>query len=591
MRHSLIEAILKKSLGWARAGEPRTFATLLDIQYQQFIFNIIGATVVPILFLLIIDGATSNLWVWAWFLAQMALEAVHFFQRRAFLRTPAKERDYPAWYQRALVIMVFSGLLWGLTPFAFFQIEQTTSPLIFAATTAMLLSGGLALVHLPLGYIVFSICSMPLLAISMFWLSDSWNLLATMIFFYMTMMVNFSIGTNQSVADSIRIQFENEDLAKELEAANQAKSRLLATASHDLRQPLQALSLLTSASIDAGKADKRTLSSMQRSLGNLNALFDSLLDISKLDSGVVKVDMQAFDLSDLLQALQDEFSNSANLKGLSLIVEQANSSKCWVEADPVLTRRVLSNLVNNAINNTEKGAITIKTEIESASVRVSINDTGKGIEAEQLTKIFNEFYQIEGPKNSSEDRSKKQKGMGLGLSIVEKLVKLQHQTIDVSSKPGVGSVFSLHLKASQSLEALTPKPSEPRTNDSNKEHQILIIDDEKDINQAMQLQLETWGYRVLVAKDSQQAFKYLGTLEQPIDLIISDYHLNDKYTGLEVIRQIQTKLGKDISSLVITGDTKPERIQELKASDSMMLYKPVLAEPLRIAVEHLLNSE
>ena len=581
--NKVIAAITNKLRNLSHARESRVLAEMLNKQYQEFYLNIIGTAMVTLLFLIAIPRAMTSNFVWLWCIAQWTLGLVHFLQCKQFSNTPKDERDYLSGYFNALIIMMLSGLLWGLTPLAFFTIDYEVNAVVITGTAALILAGGLALVHLPGGYMAFGISAMALLVVSMFNLNSDWHLIAYMGILGMGIMLKFSLNTNRSVADSIILRFKNKDLADELELANVSKSKFLATASHDLRQPLQALSLLTTAATEHGNADIATLDSMQRSVQNLNALFNSLLDISKLDAGVIEANPQSINISWLLDYIFNQFKERANKKNLDY---QLNCpADIWVKTDPVLTQRILVNIIDNAFNNTQSGHVHLNVKKQNDEIIITVKDSGRGIAKNKLEKIFAEFYQV---KTKSKQNKK---GMGLGLSIVKRLAELQAHSIRLTSEVNIGSHFSINLPITSPIDT-----QELALNDDTEireltQKNILVIDNEKDVGEAMRILLLAWGYNVYSVETSSQALNIINNTKLKIDLIISDFQLDENINGLDLCIELNAKLKCTVPTIIVTGNTDLRTIKLISESKATLLHKPIFPPQFRLCIENLLKTQ
>jgi PAS domain S-box-containing protein len=362
---------------------------------------------------------------------------------------------------------------------------------------------------------------------------------------------------------------EARDLA---DRANQAKSRFLATASHDLRQPLQTLSMLnkTLSSLikeprarDAIEHERKTLSAMSR-------LLNALLDISKLESGAVRPEPTDFAVANLLEELRREFLDLATDKGLTLEVEPSADR---VYSDPNLVGELLRNLVSNAIKYTLSGWVRLRSLREAAGVRIEVLDTGIGIASDQIPLIFDEFYQVAGPTNNTH------KGYGLGLSIVQRIARLLEIKLDVRSAPGRGSMFSVVLPAGKaSSEALAPTSLEQAGSGLPRSGRVLLVEDEPSVREATQLLLTVEGYDVETAGSLTEAVELAG--RQAFDLLITDYHLPGGHSGQDVIKAVRLTQGWAMPALLVTGDTS-SFIQSLNQDSRLQIVrKPVNADEM-----------
>jgi signal transduction histidine kinase/CheY-like chemotaxis protein len=362
------------------------------------------------------------------------------------------------------------------------------------------------------------------------------------------------------------------------ETANHAKSQFLAAASHDLRQPTHAMALFvaTLRALILHSELKRPeieviVNRLHDSLKNLGQLLTTLLDVSRLDAGVVTTDNRPIALQDALTSVTNEFAGPARAKGLELVVVP---SKLWVQSDPVVLHRVLSNLVSNAVRYTHQGRILIGCRPKQRSVEVQVHDTGIGIAPEQFTKIFQEFYQVH---NVVRDR---EQGLGLGLSIVQRLVALLDAKLHIDSTLGKGSLFALQLPRAAPQVALSrqsplplPAPQQART--------VLVIDDDREILEAVRQLLEAWGHAAILATTLEQAMEEASRHTDTISLILSDYRLAENGNGADAIRAVFTRLARIVPAVIITGDTSPDRIREANASGFTLLHKPLDPEKLR----------
>lgn len=388
--------------------------------------------------------------------------------------------------------------------------------------------------------------------------------------------------------EAIRLRFDNLDLVADLrhkheiaEEANAAKSRFLAAASHDLRQPVHALSLFVAAAQaqPINPATRALLDHIDDSVRAMGQLFNGLLDISRLDAGVVEVNRASFPLQTIVQNVAREFEAQAHAKGLRL---HTRTPDVFVNSDPLLLERILRNLVANAVTYTTRGGVFIGVRRRGDRVRLEVWDTGWGIAAEEHEQIFQEFYQVGNPER---DRTK---GVGLGLAIVKRLTTLLGHRIELRSKPGRGTRFTVELaRAAESslpahMRSIPIVALQPRASGL-----ILVLDDELTIQIAMKTLLESWGYTVIAAGSGDEMFERIATASEAPRLIICDYRLRNNETGTSVVERLRAEFNDDIPAMLITGDTAPDRIREAEASGLLLLHKPVPNSKLRAAITHL----
>ncbi len=369
----------------------------------------------------------------------------------------------------------------------------------------------------------------------------------------------------------IRLQESEEQqrlARREAERATTTKSRFLAAASHDLRQPLQALrlyiSIMKSSSTESNL--KELADKMHLSLNTMSELLETLLDISSLESGTVKVDIREVDLPELIERLAAANAPQINSKGLNF---EQRVDKVTIKTDPVLLERILENFMSNAIRYTNSGDIKLLSKVDSNKVRISVTDSGVGISEKSLTSVFDEYYQID---NQARDHSK---GLGLGLSIVKHIARILDHEIFVESELGSGSCFSVevplvrsktHQSASQSLFSIQLLPT-------LLPHTVLVIDDDVTIVNAMASMLELHGINVAKATSGVDALKQVILGLQPT-VIITDYRM-PQLNGVETLQAIRNELGNDIPVIIMTGDTSAEPIKETAINNVDVITKPI----------------
>lgn len=365
--------------------------------------------------------------------------------------------------------------------------------------------------------------------------------------------------------------------------ASQAKSRFLATASHDLRQPLQTLALLNG-TLRRTMKDQDVMEMLlqeEQAISAMSRLLNALLDISKLESGAVKPEPRDFAVASLFAELHREFASVARNKGLALDID---ASAELAHSDPSLVEQMLRNLIANAIKYTREGRVRIScSRAEDSKVRIEVLDTGIGIPADQLASIFEEFFQVGVPMNSSRD------GYGLGLSIVQRIAALLDIKLDVRSEVGKGSSFSLLLPPALASVAAAPSPRvAPLSHTRSSEHfRVLLVEDDAAVRDATRMLLNVEGYRVTAVTSLGEALQSVSRGDAP-DLLVTDYHLRDGETGTQVISAVRDALKIPLRSVLITGDTSTA-IRELPRDAYLRIAsKPIEAEALLTMVREIL---
>ena len=391
--------------------------------------------------------------------------------------------------------------------------------------------------------------------------------------------------TEQARAKEQRKRYEAElrKARKRAEQQNESKTRFLATASHDLRQPMQAMNLLAHLLVTSDlPADTAEIAlRMQEAVDGLGDMLSALLDISKLDAGLVKTDLSDFRLNELLRKLTDEHLPLAVERGIAL---RYVDSRVRVHSDINLLTRILRNLISNAIKYTPSGTVLIGVRRAGSCVRIQVLDTGIGIGENELGRVFDEFHQL---GNSARDR---REGLGLGLAIVKRLAGLLNHSVELDSELGRGTCFSIVVPLALENEEKTQRLSDsqlllPIPYEGS---EILVVDDEVDIRQGLEMSLCQWGYSVSVAGDFDQAMAALKEDSPPV-LVIADYRLGSK-TGIEVIRAVRRQARRKVAALLLTGDATEERAREAAKLGVQLLHKPVSAEQLHHAVVDCLRA-
>ena len=373
-------------------------------------------------------------------------------------------------------------------------------------------------------------------------------------------------------------------LYHQLELANLAKSRFLAAASHDLRQPLHALNLfLDQRRSETDRVERLRLDAqIDTAVAAMNELFNSLLDISKLDAGVLALSISEFPVDQLLRRIETTFAATVRKNGLRLRVV---GSRAWVRSDFILLERILLNLVSNAVRYTERGGVVVGCRHRSGRLRIDVCDSGIGIPEDQRRNIFGEFYQLDG---GAKDR---RGGLGLGLAIVDRLCGLLDHRIELTSSVGSGSRFSVLVPSAPARPAQASLDVPQRLVDAERGKLVMVIDDNELVRIGMRGLLKSWGCLVVTAESGDAAMAKLAEHGRRPDLIISDYHLANGKIGFELIDRLRRACGAQIPAFLISGDTAPERLREASASGYYLLHKPILPITLRSVVSQLLKNQ
>ncbi len=376
---------------------------------------------------------------------------------------------------------------------------------------------------------------------------------------------------------------------EEADLANRAKSRFLAMASHDLRQPLHALSLTVPQlhPFVAEGEGRQLLRTLEDSVAATSALLNMLLDISRLDAGTIQPEIRDFTVASLFSRLESRFAATADQKGLGL---RLRPSPAVLRTDPVLLERVLQNLIANALRYTDRGRVVVACRRQGPVLwRLEVYDTGRGIPEDQLETIFEEFTQLDNPGRSQGQ------GLGLGLAIVRRTAALLDLSVTVCSRPDRGSRFTITVPAG--AEALAEVDADDTESlDELAGAVVLYVEDDAAIRAATARLLEGWGCVVTVAADGAAALEALDRCLEPEagtppDLLLCDYRLEEGESGITVLGQLQARSGTAVPGILITGDTSPERLQEAHDSGHLLVHKPIRPGRLRTLLRRVLREQ
>ncbi len=383
----------------------------------------------------------------------------------------------------------------------------------------------------------------------------------------------------------------------QLALANTAQRRFLAVASHDLRQPLHAMGLFVGqlrGSMDEGQRD-RVIEQAGAAVTDLNELFDALLDLSQLDAGTLNAQPTDFPITRIFDRLEMTFASAAREAELDLRIVP---STAWVHSDPILLERILLNLVSNAVRHTRRGGVVIGCRRRgdasglaserqgNDNLRIEVWDSGPGIPTEQRDNIFNEFVRL-APLDTE-----RQRGLGLGLAIVQRLCELLGHTMIVESIVGKGSRFSVSVPVGATGKSTAAPQSETAGLSPSFEGLLVaVIDDDPLVLDSMGGLLGSWGCTAVMAAGAVEALAHLAEQHRPPDLIIADYNLADGLTGITAVEAVRARFGRGIPAFLISADLTPERFSEVRAAGYQLLRKPASPVMLRALMLSMLGSD
>ncbi len=514
----------------------------------------------------------------------------------AYRRRKPQGRELKAWAFGYTVYMFVTGIVWGSTAFVFLVPNVPVTVALTFCGMYSLGAGSIAVnaYHLP-SYYAF-VGSMFVTALILTWRIGDMGLLVLGIgsigFAFMTIL--FARLQSRVMRESIAIRFENvkilaemkdareraeqaqleaEGARRQAEAANLSKSQFLAAASHDLRQPLHALSLFSGAldHFSLGPEEAAIVQHIQSNIAAMEGLFDGLLDLSRLDAGAVRKVVKPFAIQPLFDRLDHYFAATAGEKALSL---RLAPTRLWVDGDEVLVEQILMNLISNALRYTHEGGVVVGASRRDAQVELRVTDSGEGIAAADRQRIFEEFVQI---GNAERDR---RKGLGLGLAIAARTAMLLDTRITLRSQPGRGSRFAFSLPRA-ALTDVTLVAEAKRTGDPIGNLRLLVVDDDPAVREALGLLLKRWNVDFTLADGVDAARRAL--LGTPFDVVISDYRLREGSVGLDFLLGLDSIRGRAL----VTGDVEPDLMRRVEAANILLIHKPVEPAKLRAMLNHL----
>ncbi len=529
----------------------------------------------------------------------MALVCLHqglrLFHYYRYMKANSADRERERWGHIYTVTTAVAGVIWGSAGVVMFVpgsvSQQSVLALILFGIAIMSMISLTA--YAPAFYVLIPLLLAPFLVRQVFDAGPDHFYLATLGSIVLVVSLEFGRNVNRIIAEAIQKRFENLELIEELsrqkavadrarqeaETANRSKTQFFAAASHDLRQPLHAMGLFAGALHEKIKDPemRNVVDSINAAVLALEGLFNELLDISKIDSGIITPNSAHFPVATVLDRMRADFEPESREKGLRFAVA---GSKRFAYSDPVLVERILRNLMSNALRYTSKGGIVVGCRWRRDRVRIEAWDTGPGIPKEQQEKVFEEFYQIGNPQRSSK------KGLGLGLSIVRRLAALLGCQIELRSKPGRGTrfAFEVPLGTAPLEEPVTEQIARSPVSDLSG-RLIVVVDDEDAIVDGMRVLLQGWGASVIgssIGDDVVAAVEEHGRMP---DLIIADYRLGAGIVGTAVIERLRQELDPEIPAILVTGSIAPDHILEAEAQRFGLLLKPVQPARLRAMID------
>lgn len=593
----------------ADGAESRLRAKQVEVLYDQAAVALSATFAAAVILVGVLWSVTPHLRLLGWLLAYLLTTLLRIALIFRYRQATADERNHPKWLYWSSAGIAASGLIWGAT----IPLLPPPGSVLYQGFTTLwvcgLAAGSVAALSAVQGaFLAFLLpATLPGAA---FLLSQGTPADVTvgggLLMFAAFLSLN-AAQMRRTVMNNLRLQFENGDLVtalaaekqrieelnadlesrvaertEDLHAATEAKARCLSVASHDLRQPLQMLSLLqTSLAITVRDPDSRKIvDDMGEGLRVTAGMLDTLADFSQLDRGGIEPQITDFPIAEVFDRLRTQLDPSAQGKGLQL---RMVPTQAVVRSDRALLERMLANLASNAVNYTTAGKVLVGGRRRGASFRIEVWDTGIGIPVDETGRIFQEFYQV---ANTGRECGK---GQGLGLAIVERTARLLGHPISVRSTPGKGSVFAVEVP----LVGLAARRAAPAENADNAtmNASVLLVDDDEDMLNATRLLLGLRGFRVATGHTGAEALEQCERDGQWPDLVIVDYCLPNAETGMGVVRQMRASAGRDIPALILTGDASAESERVVSAHGCRLLRKPVDAAELIGSILALTTSQ
>lgn len=528
----------------------------------------------------------ADFFLFGWLSAILCITLLRGYLTYGWYKKEFSSRKKQLFESLSLVLSFMAGSLWGITVLAMNFNQYPEASVFLNIIVFGLTAGSVGIGSYWFGYFIvynLTVFSIYILGYSL-GVPQPYYLLAISLILFLIFMVQIALVFHRGNAQNIWLMKRNEKLAKNLdnkkqEAENFASSRtrFLASASHDLRQPLQALNFFLSSlysELDTNRGRELYIK-LEKCAEGMNELLSSMLDISKLDAQTVTLNREPCSINHILEFLKQQYQMQADEKGLDLIFHPCNQ---YVYSDPILLQRILSNLLSNAINYTKSGKVEILLT-KKEDLLIEIIDTGCGLTDTEQEHIFEEFFQLNNPERD------RKKGLGLGLSIVKRLCLLMNIPIKISSAKDKGSCFSISLPLCNA-PIKSNKTPQYSVQQLSKNKRILVIDDENSIRESLCELLTQWKCQVLAAESAVDACEIVEKEQFFPDLIIADYRLRDNKTGVEAINLVRRLLKQDqLPAFIISGDTDPIRLKEVAFSGFKLLHKPVKPAHLRTLIQ------
>lgn len=562
-------------------------------QYRNMPIAMVGSCLIATLMVAALSKGVPVWKVLVWVVCVYGWASVRFVQWRAFMERDPAPQEIGPWRTGAIAGSALAGVIWGAGAVAMY-VPHGLGFQLFLVMGLLGMGSGCVYASGSVMPSFFAFMYPAILPVAYLFMRED-DLLhvvtSVLMILYVILMTLLALSVYGTIDEFISLRFENTGLVEELrerkeaaEEASIAKSRFLAAASHDLRQPLHALGLFVQALEESPLAsrERQVIGNIRHSVDAMEELFNALLDISRLDAGVVQPCVATIPLSVVFDRVRFEYAPIARQKRVSLTVMKTS---VHVVSDPSLLARIVRNLLANAVRYTDRGGVVLGCRRRGSTVRIEVWDTGRGIPLERQSEIFREFYQLENPERD------RRKGLGLGLAIVDRLCRLLGYPIELRSSVGKGSMFAVTVPLG-AREDFVPSATHPETSGvfDLTGALVLVIDDEGAVQEGMAALLRKWRCDVLTAGSGREMLQQLVSVQRLPDLIVSDYRLRGGENGIEVVEMLRNEFNVDIPALLVTGDTAPDRLRDAEASGLPILHKPLNPARLRTLIANLLRT-
>ena len=547
--------------------------------------SLLGLLTLSIAILYFFWGKVEQELIVVWFAALLVTFTGRIILSWRFNKISNTDFSATKWNWFFTIGSVLSAIILGSSAPLFIDFSAPNSAIFLTLVMSGTVAGGMAALSsfLPAFYLFSLVCLAPL-AYQFYDQGGELYIFSVFITLFLIMYSSYARNMHTTLTTSIRQRFENLELLEKLieqtqiaEKASMDKSRFLAATSHDLRQPLHSLGLFLHVLKEKlnTSEQKRLMIQTEKSQRVLSQQLNSIIDITRIDAVELSVNKQPIQLKEFIDEVVDEFSLSAKKANCRISMQITND---WINTDKVLLARIVRNIISNVIQHCPGKNLLIESHRRDNNIELLFIDNGPGLAEADQEVVFSEFYQLNNPER---DRNK---GLGLGLSIVKRLTKLLNINLMLSSQKGEGCTISITLPLY--ITGLSTDSTDTQAKTGNNLDVaglfIVVVDDESENLEAMRVVLMSWGCELLLANTEDELMKEFCSSDYPVpDMLLIDYRLREERTGFEVIEAVRRHFGKIIPAAIITGDTTLDLETRLTTEDCKILYKPLATEDLK----------